>query len=99
MAVVDVEKSVKALPVEERLAIQKKYDFVWNFSEGLAVVKQNGKWGVIDKCGKVVVDLVFDGISISGLDIIVATVNGKDGTGTKYYYELDGNFFRRVIYY
>ncbi|MBR5028815.1 MAG: WG repeat-containing protein [Bacteroidales bacterium] len=31
-----------------------------SFSEGLARVKKNRKWGFIDKCGKVVVPLEYD---------------------------------------
>jgi hypothetical protein len=32
-----------------------RYDFVGQFNEGLAFVKLNGKWGVIDKAGNEVV--------------------------------------------
>jgi hypothetical protein len=31
-----------------------------DFSEDLAAVKKNDKWGFIDKTGKVVIDLIYD---------------------------------------
>jgi len=48
-----------------KLVIPLVYDWVWDFSEGLAVVVQNGKCGFIDKTGEVVIpfgvyDDVFD---------------------------------------
>ncbi|RLI97118.1 MAG: hypothetical protein DRO96_01495 [Candidatus Aenigmatarchaeota archaeon] len=36
------------------------YDFVDSFSERLARVEKNGKWGFIDKKGKVVIPLEYD---------------------------------------
>ncbi|EOA6136260.1 WG repeat-containing protein, partial [Campylobacter coli] len=35
---------------------------VGNFSEGLAGVELNGKWGFIDKSGKIVIEPKFDDI-------------------------------------
>ncbi len=41
-------------------AIPCKYDEAGNFSEGLAAVKLDGKWGFIDKTGKEVVPCKYD---------------------------------------
>ena len=39
-----------------------KYDEAYNFSEGLAPVKLNGKYGFIDKSGKEVVPIKYDNV-------------------------------------
>ena len=39
-----------------------KYDEAYNFSEGLAPVKLNGKYGFIDKSGKEVVPIQYDNV-------------------------------------
>lgn len=38
------------------------YDYARDFSEGLVEVKQNGKYGIIDKTGKVVIPLMYDSV-------------------------------------
>ncbi len=48
------------IDVNNKLIIGFKYDYVSEFSEGLASVKLNGKWGYIDKKGKVVIPLKYD---------------------------------------
>ena len=40
--------------------IELKYDDALDFSEGLAGVKQNGKWGFIDKTGAEVIPFIYD---------------------------------------
>ena len=38
-----------------------------NFQKGMAAIKsKSGKWGIIDKKGKIIVPLIFDSITISG---------------------------------
>ena len=37
-----------------------KYDGIWTFSDGLARVVLNGKYGFIDKTGRVVIPLKYD---------------------------------------
>ena len=42
------------------VVIPAKYDYAWDFSEGLANVGQNGKWGYIDKAGNEVIPIKYD---------------------------------------
>ena len=42
------------------IIILLKYDYAWVFSEGLAKVKLNGKFGFIDKAGKEIFPLKYD---------------------------------------
>ena len=39
---------------------QVKYQNIYNFSDGVAKVLLNDKWGFIDKKGKVVIPFMFD---------------------------------------
>ena len=39
---------------------RKKYDTIYNYCEGLAAVKLNGKWGFIDKSGNEITPLKYD---------------------------------------
>lgn len=40
---------------------ERTFDYMEEFSEGLAVVRQNGQWGYVDVWGNVVVPLEYDG--------------------------------------
>lgn len=42
---------------EFKWAIQPMYDDVLPFSEGLSCVKINGKWGYINKTGKIILNI------------------------------------------
>ena len=55
-----VEKKKKYKTGE--VVIPFKYDNALNFSEGLAAVELNGKWGFINKSGKEVIPLKYDSI-------------------------------------
>lgn len=37
-----------------------KYDFVGDFSEGLARVRRGSKWGYINEAGEEVIPLIYD---------------------------------------
>ncbi|EII8968940.1 WG repeat-containing protein, partial [Campylobacter coli] len=39
-----------------------KFDSIWDFSEGLAKVELNRKYGFMDKNGKIVIEPKFDDI-------------------------------------
>ena len=63
-----------------RVVIPAKYDDAWYFSEGLALVKINGKWGFIDKTGAMVIPAKYDVACpfIEGLASV--KINGKWGS-------------------
>ncbi|EKN0144217.1 WG repeat-containing protein, partial [Campylobacter coli] len=42
--------------------IKPKFDSIWDFSEGLAKVELNRKYGFMDKNGKIVIEPKFDDI-------------------------------------
>ena len=73
------EGTLLDLPVEKRLEIAKKYDNVWSFSEGLARVKLNGKWGFIDKSGKEIIPCIYDEAWSSSEGLACVELNGKRG--------------------
>lgn len=59
--------AVPALAAEEKTStvtvttlVAPAYEDAKGFSEGLAAVKKNGKWGFIDETGKVVIDFKYD---------------------------------------
>jgi hypothetical protein len=80
----------KERPLQKQLArvrYSKKYDVVWSFSEGLACVQLNGKWGYIDKTGKEVIPLKYDNVFPFSEGLARVELNGRwgyiDRTGKK----------------
>ncbi len=61
------------------LLIPFAYDWAFDFSEGLALVKKNGKWGYIDKTGKVAIPFTYNGASNFREDLALVGKNGKWG--------------------
>jgi WG containing repeat len=43
-----------------KVVIQPQFDWTYSFSEGLAAVRKDGKWGFIDKTGKFVISPQYD---------------------------------------
>ena len=41
---------------------EDNYDENWRFSEGLAAVEKNGKYGFVDEAGKEVIPLIYDDV-------------------------------------
>lgn len=56
-----------------------KYDDTWLFSEGLACVQSNNKWGWVDKTGKEVIPMMYDDADPFIEDLACVRLNGKWG--------------------
>lgn len=54
--------TVPAMAVDYTEVVPCQYDDVGYFSEGLAAVEKDGKWGYIDKMGKEVVPCIYDDV-------------------------------------
>ena len=61
------------------IVIPLKYDSAGSFSEGLAVVRLNGKWGYIDKTGKEIIPLKYDSAESFSKGLARVRLNGKWG--------------------
>ncbi len=59
------------------IVIPLKYDNAYDFSEGLAIVKLNGKYGFIDKTGKEVIPLKYDNADSFREGLAWVELNGK----------------------
>ncbi|APA52029.1 hypothetical protein BLD35_02145 [Campylobacter coli] len=51
----------------------------WDFSEGLAKVELNRKYGFMDKNGKIVIEPKFDGVGNFSEGLAAVGLNGKWG--------------------
>ena len=60
--------------------VEPKFENYGNFSEGLAAVKINDKWGYIDKTGKIVIEPKFQLARDFNEGIAVVSTNGRYGT-------------------
>lgn len=45
---------------DNNVKVEPRYDFSCGYSEGLASVRSGGKWGFIDKAGKMVIPMQYD---------------------------------------
>ena len=54
-----------------------KYDYAMRFSEGLASVELNNKWGFIDTTGKIVIPFVYESFSNFVKGLALVTINNK----------------------
>ncbi|NLJ73159.1 MAG: hypothetical protein GX333_09130 [Syntrophomonadaceae bacterium] len=63
----------------EVLWLERNYDRVESFSEGLAVVRLNGKYGYIDKTGKEVIPLKYNLVYSFSEGLALVRLNGKYG--------------------
>ena len=61
------------------IIIDKQFDGVSSFSNGLAKVKQNGKWGFVNTKGEIVIPCVYDDGDVYSFSEGLAKVkqNGK----------------------
>lgn len=70
--------SIDKVTPELKNAVQK-YDKLDDFSEGLAAVCKNNKWGFIDKLGKEVISCKYDEVSDFKFGVSVVKSNDKEG--------------------
>lgn len=82
-----------------------KYDYAGDFSDGLAEVKLNGKYGFIDKTGKEVVLCKYDDVWESSEGLARVELDGKwgciDKTGKEimpFIYDFIGDFSEGLAY-
>lgn len=64
---------------EDEIIEGYNYDYAESFSDGLALVRKNGKTGYIDKNGDVVIDFKFSDASSFSNDIAAVVIDGKRG--------------------
>ena len=62
-----------------QFAISPVFERAGNFSHGLAPVQQGGKWGYIDKAGKMVINLQFGDASSFGANGLARVTVGGSG--------------------
>lgn len=61
----------------KNLVIEAKYDEVEDFDKGLAIAKLDGKSGLLDKNGRVIVDFLYEKILVVNKDIIILVKNNE----------------------
>lgn len=88
-----------------KFVLEKKYDYVGNFSEGLACVSINGLFGYIDKSGKMVIENKYEEAHdfLEGLAMVKSKTgfgyidkNGKAATDFKFDRATDGVYISSV---
>ncbi|MDQ3394848.1 MAG: WG repeat-containing protein [Bacteroidota bacterium] len=65
--------------IENKAITAYEYDMAYNFNNGLAPVKKNGKWGYIDKKNNLVIDFKYDDASAFSDGLAVVKVDSKKG--------------------
>lgn len=68
---IDVESGLQTVPVV--------YEAARAYSEGLAAIRQNNKWGFIDKSGRNIVPAIYDDVTAFGEGLAGVRVNNKWG--------------------
>ena len=63
----------------EDVVIPFQFDRANSFSNGLAAVEVDGKWGYIDTSGEYVIPAIYDNISSFSQNLYVVKQNGKYG--------------------
>ena len=66
-------------PTKNARKKKRGYDFVDEYSEGLAWVRLNGKYGFIDKSGTLVIPCMYDYADSFHDGLAWVGLNGKDG--------------------
>ena len=73
------EKSKEDLPEVTLADLKKKYEGAWAFTEGLAIVEKNGKYGYVDTTGQVVIPIKYDDAAPISEGLAKVNENGKYG--------------------
>jgi len=73
------ENDKHGFKLNEKVTIPATFEYVTHFSEGLACVKQNGKWGFIDSTGNWIIKPQF--FTAQPMRNGVAKVKGPNGIG------------------
>lgn len=68
----------EAASMSYNVMIEPQYEDADYFSEGLAAVKKNGKWGYIDETGKTVIPFEYDYAFPFSEDLAVVLIQGID---------------------
>ena len=71
---------------------KREYEYVGEYSDGLAMVQLNGKYGFIDKSGTLVIPCKYDDSNSFREGLAAVTLNGNDGyiTQTEIWYDYAG---------
>lgn len=86
VAVMPSPASANVNEVSYKQTIAPKYEDARSFSEDLAAVKYGGKWGYIDKSGKVVIDFQYDEAYSFSEGKALVEKHVKSGNAIIYYY-------------
>ncbi len=71
--------SIQLTPTNPNVSvIQPQFDKVGQFSESLAAVKVGGKWGYVDKTGKIAIRLRFNDADSFSEDLAVVEIKGEE---------------------
>lgn len=76
-------KSSRNIPLHMISTIDTIYESAGDFSEGLAAVQKDGKWGYIDKTGKMTIEPQWESAHafVNGLAMVVEKVSSEDKFG------------------
>lgn len=74
------DNSIQYINKEGRVVAKGDYDRVGNFSNGLAWVSKNDKFGYIDMSGKMVIDTIFTSATDFGEGVAFVQNNGRLGS-------------------
>ena len=83
-----ISSCVSIIDCENMNVVENKFDYISPFKNGLAIVSNNYKYGIINNLGSLVIDTIYDDIRITK-DYIEATKNGVKG------YIIDNKFVEK----
>ena len=72
-------KSKTVIPYEKGFVKNLRFYDVYSFEEGLAAIEQNGKWGFMDKQGKIIIKPKFEIVRDFSVGLAAVLLNGSWG--------------------